>query len=71
MKRCKTIRLGRLLMALALTLFAVNIAAADKALLDILLGNGAITQAQYDELTKDEAWFCPPGRPVSRKRLDE
>ena len=30
--------------------FSLSVAAADKALLDILLGNGAITESQYDEL---------------------
>jgi phosphate-selective porin len=38
--------------AAALSVATANAAAADKALLDILLGNGAITQAQYDDLMK-------------------
>ena len=39
-------------MAAALFVVTANAAAADQALLDILLGNGAITQAQYEELMK-------------------
>ena len=38
--------------AAALSVATANAAAADQALLDILLGNGAITKAQYDELMK-------------------
>ena len=37
-----------------LVLAAVNGQAAEKELLDILLSNGAITQAQYDELLAKE-----------------
>ena len=39
-------------MAAVLSVATANAAAADQALLDILLGNGAITKAQYDELMK-------------------
>ncbi|MGR8919931.1 MAG: porin [Gammaproteobacteria bacterium] len=37
---------------LGTTLTAADVGAADKELLDILLGNGVITQAQYDRLMK-------------------
>lgn len=55
MKRCISYRPCRHSLILALALFSANIAAADKALLDILLGNGAITQAQHEELMKKES----------------
>ena len=38
----------------ALALSSMAVQAAEKELLDILLGNGAITQAQYDELLAKE-----------------
>ena len=47
--------------------FAASSHAADKALLDILLGNGAITQSQYDSLlnkeTIDSTDIVPATRP--------
>ena len=46
---------GMLLAAAVLATLSVNAEAADKALLDILLANNAITRAQYDELlTREE-----------------
>jgi len=44
------VRALNFVMAAVLSVVTCDVAAADKALLDILLGNGAITQAQYDQL---------------------
>lgn len=46
--------LSRLVAAGALAAAAVSAQGAEKELLDILLGNGAITQEQYDELLQKE-----------------
>lgn len=48
----KSSYLLRLSAILSLSALSYTAYSADKALLDILLGNGAITQAQYDELMK-------------------
>lgn len=55
MKRCMSSCLRYGIAVATLSLFSVNLAAADKALLDILLGNGAITEAQHAELMKKES----------------
>jgi len=52
MTRCIFNRIGFSAFIAAASLFTTNLAAADKALLDILLGNGAITQDQHSELMK-------------------
>ena len=46
--------LGRLVVTGALALSTTAAQAAEKELLDILLGNGAITQEQYDVLLEKE-----------------
>ena len=55
MKRCNFNGIVRPLAMTILAIFAFSASAADKALLDILLGNGVITQAQYDSLMKKES----------------
>lgn len=52
---CSFSRIKTFPLILAAVFGSTAVAAADKALLDILLGNGVITQAQYDSLMqKDE-----------------
>lgn len=54
MRNQKIAQLGRLFMTSVFALSTVATYAAEKELLDILLGNGAITQEQYDELLAKE-----------------
>lgn len=65
MKRNTLIRTTRALSLLALGAVTVPAAAADRALLDTLLANGTITQAQYDELVAKEQAERPPQASVT------
>ena len=55
MNRPRFNRAACAVLATCLSLVTLQLAAADQALLDILLGNGVITQEQYDTLMKKES----------------